>query len=145
MPNIAKILKDEISRLARKEAKALVLPVASQVRDLKKTIIQQKRQIAELQKELGKKPDQTATGSIQVDPKIPEKSIRIAPASLRKHRQRLRLSQREMGLLLNVSTLTVCKWESGNTTPRGQNRKTIAELRKMGIREVRDRLKKIQG
>ncbi|MCZ6635305.1 MAG: helix-turn-helix domain-containing protein [bacterium] len=143
MPNLAKILKDEISRLARKEAKAVAQPIALQVRDLKKTATQQKRQIAQLQKKLGKKPDQTATGSIQVGSKIPERSIRISPASIRKHRQRLGLSQREIGLLLDVSTLTVCKWESGNTTPRGRNRKTIAELRKMGIREIRDRLGKI--
>ena len=38
MPNIAQLLKDEISRLARKEVRAASAPLQQQIRELKKQI-----------------------------------------------------------------------------------------------------------
>ena len=139
MPNVAQVLKEEISRLAKKEAKAVVGPLQKQMGDLKKTLRGQRQQIASLQKELGRKPTRVATG--QIAPDVSSRmTVRISPASIRKHRTRLGLSQREMGLLLDVSTLTICKWEAGNAVPRGKNRMAIGAFRKLGKRDVNQRL-----
>ena len=45
MPNIAQLLKDEISRLARKEVRAASAPLLQQIRELKKTSRQQREAI----------------------------------------------------------------------------------------------------
>ena len=54
MPNIAQLLKDEISRLARKEVRAAsVAPLQQQIRELKKTNRQQREAIDALQRRVG--------------------------------------------------------------------------------------------
>ena len=70
--------------------------------------------------------------------------VRVHRGSVRKHRERLSISQREMALLLDVSTLTVSNWETGKTSPSGKNKLAFAELRKMGVREVWDRLERLE-
>ena len=45
MPNIAQLLKDEVSRLARKEVRAASAPLQQQIRELKKTNRQQREAI----------------------------------------------------------------------------------------------------
>ena len=144
MPNLAQVLKEEISRLARKESKSMIGPLQKQVGDLKKTLRGQRQQIASLQKELGRKPTRVSTG--QITPDVSSRmTVRISPPSIKKHRNRLGLSQREMGLLLDVSTLTICKWEAGNAVPRGKNKLAIAGFRKLGKKEVRERLGMLAG
>ena len=63
---------------------------------------------------------------------------------VRKHRERLGISQREMALLLDVSALTVSNWETERTSPSGKNKLGFAELRKMGAREVWNRLERLE-
>ena len=53
MPNIAQLLKDEISRLARKEVRAASAPLQQQIRELKKTNRQQREAIDALQRRVG--------------------------------------------------------------------------------------------
>ena len=141
MPDIGKVLKDEISRLARREAKAHSQPLAKQVRDLKKRVRDQERQIADLRKALARKADRPAR--VTPDGDDDGGAVRIPAGSVKKHRERLRLSQREMALLLDVATLTVGNWETGKAEPRGQNRAAFAELRELGAREARARLEEL--
>ena len=145
MPDIAKALREEIARVARREAKALIRPTVEQVRTLRRTVSEQKQTITQLRRELRLKADKTSQApALTQDEGSTEKSVRISPGSVKKHRERLRLSQRQMGLLLGVSTLTVRNWESAKANPRGQNRLAIDQLRKMGIREVVAMLEKAQ-
>lgn len=142
MPDIAKILKDEIRRIARSEARASSSTLTQQIRDLKKQNRDQTRQIHELRSALKTKVDKKDTGAI--DPLLskekPAGAVRTNPKSIKQHRKRLKLSQRQMGLLLGVSTLTVSKWETGNAHPRGGNLNAFAILRNMGLKEVKARL-----
>lgn len=147
MVDIAKMLRSEIGRLARKEIRAMVQPLGEQIRDMKKIVRGQNMRIQELEAALATKADQEDAGKIQ--PALAKekltRSIRTSPASIKRHRQRLKLSQREFGLLVGVSTLTVSKWETGNAKPRGKNKETFALLRKMGFKEATARLEQIQG
>ena len=70
-------------------------------------------------------------------------SLRFRPAGFAQHRQRLGLSAREMGLLLDASAISVYKWEAGQSRPRATHLAAIASVRKMGKREALQRLEQI--
>ena len=148
MPNLATLLKEEISKIVRKE-------VQDQVRELQKTVREQRDALARLEKQSGPakakaaaKP--AATKSAAAKPaaakvsKAPagdkRKQIRISPNTIKKHRKRLNLSQAELGELLNVSTNTVLRWEAGTSKPRSKHLSGLGQLRSMGLREVKKQL-----
>jgi DNA-binding transcriptional regulator YiaG len=55
-------------------------------------------------------------------------------------RKKLGVTANEMGVLLGVSGQSVYKWEQGKAKPRASQLKAIAAVRKMGKREVAERL-----
>jgi len=140
MPNLSTILSDEIRRLARKEIRAACNPLQNQVRDLKKTLRLQRDTIASLEKTL-RQLNANAANTIDKITSVADSEetsqIRLNPTSIKKHRKRLKLSQGQLGKLLNVSTNTVVRWEAGTSKPRATHRPDIAKLRTMGLREVR--------
>jgi len=142
MLDVGKVLKDEISRLARKEAKQVAEPLMKRTQELRNTLRAQRQEIAALRKELARKQDKI-TKSLIVAGSVKngqEPKVRIRSESFISHRKRFRLSQREMALLLGVSPLTISHWELGKSSPRDQNRSAFAELRNMSAREVKERL-----
>src|SRR5664280_904894 len=52
MPNIAKVLKDEMARIARREANTVVAPARKPAAGLKRTAADLKRKVATLEKEV---------------------------------------------------------------------------------------------
>ena len=140
MPNIAQLLKDEVSRLARKEVRAASAPLQQQIRELKKTNRQQREAIEMLLRRVDQL--QTLTSSptdkiLKVTAAENDRQIRLSGTSIKKHRKRLGLSQGELGQLLNVSTNTIVRWEQDKSKPREAYRAGIAQLRTMGVREVK--------
>ncbi len=141
MSNLAAALKAEISRLARKEAKALNKGTAdlakanrNELRSLKQTIREQQRTIARLQ-----------SGSTQTSPTTETKArrpegtpdgFRYSVRSLKSQRRRLKLTAAEYAQLLNVSMQTVYNWEQDKARPRDSQMARIVELRGMGRREA---------
>ena len=143
MPDITKVLREEISRLARKEVKQATEPLRKQIRELGEILRAQRQRISEMETLTKRMNRGTAP---QVSGKVSENEeakIRIPKGSVRNHRSRLGLSQREMGLLLGVSALTVSNWETGKMSPRGQNQQAFAEVRNIGAREAKQRLGKM--
>ncbi len=145
MPNLATLLKEEIGKIARKE-------VQDQVRELKKTVREQRDALARLEKKIGPVKAKAAAKPAAAKPaatkpatakarKTPEgakkKQIRIAPDTIKKHRKRLKLSQAELGELLNVSTNTVLRWEAGTSKPRSKHLPRLDQLRSISMREVK--------
>ena len=167
MPTLAALLKEEISKIARKE-------VQDQVRDLNKTVREQRDAIARLEKQLGSakakaaakpaaKPAAKSAAKPAAKPAAAKpaaakpaakpaakaskastgdkrKQPRIAPDTIKKHRKRLKLSQAELGKLLNVSTNTVLRWEAGSSKPRGKHLPELAKLRSISQRELKNQL-----
>ncbi len=142
MPNLNQILKEEIVRIANREINKQVKPLKGQLVEMRKTDREQRRRTERLEKELAGKADKERV----IAPRIvsEDDDVRFHRGSVRKHRERLRISQREMALLLDVSTLTVSNWETEKTSPSGKNKLAFAELRKMGVREVWDRLERLE-
>lgn len=141
MPNIGSVLKSEIARVSRKELR-------SETELLKKAIAQYRGQIADLKrrtqaleqqvKRLGKTGGRSAPAQEEDSEAGPQ--VRFSAKSLASQRRRLGLSAASVAKLLGVSALSVYKWESGNTRPRAKQIQAIAALRKMGRREVAQRL-----
>ena len=150
MPSIATLLREEISKIARKE-------VQDQVRALKQTVREQRDAIARLEKQVGSAKAKAATKPAAAKPATKpatkpaakahkasagdkRKQLRIAPNTIKKHRKRLKLSQAELGKILNVSTNTVLRWEAGTSKPRRQHLPGLDQLRTISKRELKKQL-----
>ncbi len=131
MPNIVSIIKSEIARVARKEARAETQGIKKAVTLYRAQIAALKRSIHALEvqvKRLGKAAGNAATA----EPAEPAAAnIRFSAKSLSTQRKRLGLTASECGLLLNSSGQSVYKWEEGRARPRAKYLQNIAALRSM--------------
>lgn len=138
MPNIASILKEEITRLARKELRANTESLKKQVSGYRTEIAKLKRRVDQLESQ-AKKSSRASAAKPQEDDSQ-DASLRFRAAGFAQHRKRLGLSAREMGLLIDASPLSVYKWEQGQARPRTKHLTAIAAIRKLGKREAARRL-----
>jgi DNA-binding transcriptional regulator YiaG len=128
MPDIGKVLKDEIARISKREVKSLVATHIKTIRSLK-------QQVAELKKQIGKpaitpaqesKPD-VATGQ-------PGKSVWFTSKGIQGMRKRLGLTRAQMADLCGVSANAVGLWEGANAGKLNLHTKTrnaLIKLRQM--------------
>ena len=137
MPNVAQVLREEITRLARKEIRTACEPLRKQVRSLRQTVKSQQETITKLDRALAVmatlSPDTSASLSA---PEEENTRARVTPVSIKRHRNRLKLSQAQLGTLLDVSTNTVLRWEAGTSKPRAQHRAALLKMRDLGRRDV---------
>jgi len=144
MPNLAKALKEEIQRLARKEAKTATAGLRKDSAALKHTMADQKRRIAKLERDSRpliieankrRKEDMQLT-----DDEV--QSARITAKMIRAIRAKLNLSQAELAKLLGVNSQTVYQWEhkQGRLSFRGNAKASIVAVRKLDRKEAQKRL-----
>lgn len=146
MPDIATVLKAEIRRLARKEAR-------SEVDVLRKASAQYRKDIARLKRDLDRANKKIAALEQEVDNRpasavVPAQELeqrRFSARGLRSHRKRLGLSAAELGQLIGVTAQTVYNWEQGKARPRGPQFTRLVELRALGKRAVTARLERKGG
>lgn len=139
MPNIASVLKTEISRIARKESRGEMEALRKATAQHRTAIAVLRRQVVDLDRRL----KQSLRGQrAQKAPAISEstRQIRFSPQRLAAHRAKLGLSAKDYATLVGVSALSIYKWESGSTRPRAAQLPAIAEVRKLGAREALARL-----
>jgi DNA-binding XRE family transcriptional regulator len=140
MPNIASILKSEISRVARKEVRAETL-------SLKKAVSANRAEIAALKRRT-QALEQALRGVCKAQSKlapVPEdgassKPTRFAAKGLAAQRRRLGLSAHDLGLLVGASGQSIYNWEAGTARPRAKLLPSIAALRTIGKKEAAARL-----
>ena len=142
MPNIASLLKEEITRLARKELKANTESLKKAVSTYRSEIAALKRRVDTLERQ-AKRTDKVVRKVAPVG--IPENdgAHRWSPKGFAKHRARLGLSAAQYGALLGVSALSVYKWEGGQVRPRASHLPAIAAVRALGKREATARLEQL--
>jgi DNA-binding transcriptional regulator YiaG len=143
MPNIVVALKDEISRLARKEIK-------SQTTALRKTSTQHRKAVAEMKRRISDLEHKVAILKKQVGREIPSQvneadaeGVRFSARGLRSHRKRLGLSAAAYGKIIGVTGKAVYLWENEETHPRKQQLAALAALRRMGKREAQARIEEL--
>jgi DNA-binding transcriptional regulator YiaG len=140
MPNIASVLKSEIARIVRKELRGEFQTTKKAVSSYRSQIAQLKRQVKSLEQQL-KKVSKGNGKAIKTQPPDNESAaIRFSAKGLAAQRKRLDLSVVAAAKILGVSSQSVANWESGKTRPRDSQLNAIAVLRKMGKREVAERL-----
>ena len=140
MPNIGALLKQEITRLSRREIRSQVQPArkasAHYRRDiaaLKRQVVALERQVALLQRRMLDKPSASSDGS------TPQR-LRFDATWLKSRRTRLGLSAADYGQLVGVSPQSIYNWEQGLARPRAEQIKAIATVRDIGKRQARQRL-----
>ncbi len=145
MPNIAVVLKAEISRLARKEVKVQVSTLKKQVSDQRRTIAELRREVTALKREQAFLTKREKT-RLKKTP-APEKAngVRFSPKWVAADRKRLGLSARDYALLADVSMLTIYNWEQGKSKPQGRTLASWAAMRGIGKREALKRLELLGG
>ena len=137
MPDIKQVLSDEIRRLARKELKAALLPLAKQISDQRKIIAELRKELNSLSKSMPVSEDKTV---VSVVDKEESKKLRLTPAGIVKIRTKLKLSQGKFAALVGVSGHTVSLWEVGKVAPRANAKAAICALRTIGKKELKLRL-----
>ncbi len=142
MANIATILKEEITRLARKEVRRQTEVLKKASAQHRKYIAMLKKQISDLQREVNALEKQALKPSASISPPTAKKGPRFSAKGLRSHRNRLGLSAAAYGKLIGVTGQTVYKWENEAVRPRVQQVEALAAVRSMGKKEVQAFLEK---
>ncbi|MEP7205481.1 MAG: helix-turn-helix domain-containing protein [Casimicrobiaceae bacterium] len=141
MPNLGTVLKTEITRLSRKEARREVLPVNRASAHHRRRIAELKRQVRELEQQVGNLARQFAAQRKPANaPATEGAKLRFVAKGFRAHRAKLGLSAADCARLLGVSSQSVYNWERQVSVPRRDQLIRIAALRHMGKREARARL-----
>jgi DNA-binding transcriptional regulator YiaG len=143
MPNIAAVLKTEISRISRKEIRKEVQPLRKAAATHRREIAALKRAIAALErraKDLGKR---ASTSQDRTNGPATGKPARFVAKGLRSLRTRLGLSAPELARLLSVSTQSVYNWEHKKASPRKEQLASIVALRSVGKKDVHQRLESL--
>jgi DNA-binding transcriptional regulator YiaG len=142
MANIAALLKQEITRIVRKELKTEADSLKKTSTRYRSEIAELKRRVASLEQQLKAAERHSRKQATQAVPAAaePAGNIRFRADGLKKHRERLGLSAPVLASILGVSPQTIYNWESGTSKPSKQMVTNIATLRKMGKREFQERL-----
>jgi DNA-binding transcriptional regulator YiaG len=138
---VAKIesaIKEAILRGARRQVRAITTPLRHEVRRLRLTVGQLRRDLSAWRDvaRQWQRMSRSATWKPEVsDAEL--KTSRLSPRLIQKLRVRLALSQAALARLAGVSTGSVVQWERGRSTPSGPNRKSLVALRKLGRRDAK--------
>jgi len=145
MPNIASILKDEISRVARKEVRSETAGLKKAVSAYRAEIAALKRRAQALEQELRRLSKAGTKAAPAVAAEEPSReALRFSAKSLAAQRQRLGLSADDCGRLVGASGQSIYNWEAGTVRPRAKHLPAIAALRQLGKKEAAAHLATLQ-
>jgi DNA-binding transcriptional regulator YiaG len=140
MPNLAQTLKQEISRIARKEVRDDIAALRKAVTAHRSEIAALKRTVKELgtQLRMAQKAVRRAAPVVveHKDAGRPGRKPSFSAERLKAKRQALGMNQVQMAQLLGISSLSLWKWESGQVTPRPSMLERYFAAMKMGKREA---------
>ena len=143
MPNIAVALREEITRLARKELRTQTDALRKASAEYRRKIGEMKRQVSELHRKVSSLEKQVLRNIPSQVGEPDTKSLRFSARGLRSNRKRLGLSASDYGKLVGVTGQTVYKWEKEASRPREQQMAALAALRRMGKTEALERLEEL--
>ena len=151
MPTIATVLKSEIARVARKELRADTEAVKKAVTGYRHELVAVKRRMQDLERQLKALSKGVAKGAAAKraaaadEEETSGRQLRFSASRFAAQRKKLGISAADFALLLGVSSLSVYKWEHGQTRPRQKQLEAIAAARKLGKREAQQRLAELKA
>lgn len=144
MSTIAAVLKQEITRLARREARSLAKPLYKAYARFRKDIAKLKRENAKARAEIVRLQRQASKGGTDPNNEAPAEKVRFTVASVKSQRRRLGLSAADFGSLIGVTAHTVYKWEHGTSKPRRAQVVAFAALRGIGKRDADTQMERLR-
>ena len=140
MGKIESTIKSEIQRLAKHEVKTFFRPLRKEVwgirlklSNLLKAFAPMNRLAKEIVEEKAKEPKLAAS--------LEEvKASRFTPERIKRLREKLGISQRELGILVGATTGAVLSWEKGKFKPQREKKAALVALRKVKKRDVKKML-----
>lgn len=145
MPNIASVLKEEISRVARRQVRRETASLKKASAAYRTEIAALKRRALELERQLRRMArGASASGTAATNDDPVSSGSRFSAKGIASQRRRLRLSAAECGLLVGASAQSIYNWEEGKARPRAQHLQAIVALRRLGRREASARLEELR-
>ena len=139
MANVMEVLKSEIIRLARKEAKRASAPARKLTAAQRGLIADLRRQVGAMQKELAVlKKSASASARAIAEKKQPEGRFWITGAGVKALRKKLGLTQAGFARLAGVSIATIVNWEAAEGKISIRRKGTAARLQEMRGMKKRD-------
>ena len=144
MSNIAKVLKAEIMRISRKEAKGATQGIGKPNAWLRKLVADLNKRVVMLEKE-NKRLVETMRKYQIGSPQKPDEEAskaRLTSKGIRSLRRKLRLSQLDFGKLLGTTAHSVYLWEKkeGALKLRDKTRQALLSIRGLRAEEARTKL-----
>ena len=139
MSNVASVLKEEISRISRKEIRSETSALKKSSTTHRSEIAALKRRVQELERLLrrvGKGGQSSPPAAANADSAAA--GTRFSAKSMASQRRRLGLSAAECGLLIGASAQSIYNWEEGKARPRAQHLPAIYALRNLGRRQANE-------
>ena len=149
MSNIAKVLKAEIARISRKEAKTAIGEIGKSHTGVKKIVVGLKRRVALLEKE-----SRRLIATMRKHPVDPPQTVaeettkaRLTSKGIRSLRSRLGLTQSDFSKLLGTTPHSVYLWEKkeGALKLRDKTRQALLSIRGLSAREARTKVAEAQA
>ena len=135
--NLAAALRTEIRRLSRQQVGGALRPllrVQRQVSALRREAHLQRLTLSRLERRVARLRSARRLGM----PLVPGRRGRpLSGQSIRRLRDKLRLTREQFAKALQVSAGSIFGWESGRTVPRANSLKRFEELRKMNVKDAR--------
>jgi len=149
MSNVVKVLKAEIVRISKREAKSATEGIGKSNTWLRKTVADLKKRLVLLEKENNRQV--AAMKKFQAaQPEKPDqedgKKTRFTSRGIRALRRKLRLSQADFGKLLGATPGAVYFWEKklGALNLRDKTKTAILSVRGLGAREAKEKLEELR-
>jgi DNA-binding transcriptional regulator YiaG len=148
MSNVVKILKAEIARMSKKEAKSATQAIGKSNTWLRKTVADMKKRLVLLEKEnkhLGAIVKKYQAAQPEKPDQEEGKKARFTSKGILALRKKLRLSQADFGKLLGTTPHAVYLWEKkiGALNLRDKTKAAILSVRALGAREAKEKLAKL--
>jgi DNA-binding transcriptional regulator YiaG len=135
MPNVASVLKSEITRISRKEVRAEVEGLKKAVSLHRTEIAALKRRLRLLEQSLGHReksgPKQARAASTE-----PSAPAQFSAKDLALQRKRLGLTMDSCAVLLGTAGKSIYRWEHGKAQPRQSYWASLAALRTLSAEQA---------
>jgi DNA-binding transcriptional regulator YiaG len=136
MGKLESAIKSEIQRLAKRQIRATFIPLRREVRAMRLRLSSLSKSFSILDRLAKEQFQKVSKKGLEATPEE-VKASRLTPDRIRKFRNNLGISMRELGILTGSSLGAVLSWEKGKFRPKGQKKVALVALRKLRKREVK--------
>ena len=138
MGKLESTIKSEIQRLAKREVRTTFIPLRREVRAMRLRLSSLGKNFSVLNRLAKEQLHRVEKKGLKLEATPEEvKASRLTPDRIRRLRNKLGISQRELGILTGASLGAVAMLEKGKFKPKGKKKAALVALRKLEKREVK--------